>query len=151
MAERFESAALDREQTLAAIRDVAEHVCEPEPEPRLAHDALPPATYHQRRSENTLEPSPQAAKTAAYLHWRAQVAQRNRGALSGLLWACNALRAFRDEPVFRELGQPLSFALVRFGVSNGHVPASAVERRAMVEAYGTPRWAELMRVREAAE
>lgn len=134
--ERLKPFALSRERTLELIRVVAELVTSPEDLPRIPEGFLRPDMAKAMR--RTTPDHKDLLATNRWHSWAADVELRNRGNFAKVLWACHELRAWRNEPEFSELGQPLSHALVRFG-GRGDVPESAVERRQMVEAWTHPR------------
>lgn len=130
--ERMQAFHLERDRVLELVRDVSETVVSPEPEPRIPAGFLDAQAAASIRKGG--EWSQDLAATNEWHKWADDVVQRNRKAYSSLLWACHELRAFRGEAVFNELGVPLTHALVRYGNSD-NVPESAVDRRALVEAW----------------
>lgn len=130
--ERMQAFHLERDRVLELVRDVSETVVSPEPEPRKPAGFMGPDMAEQLRKGG--EWSQDLAATNEYHRLSDEAKQRNRRSYGSLLWACHELRSFRDTPHFGKLGVPLTHALVRFGNAD-NVPESAVDRRALVEAW----------------
>ena len=118
---------------LEMIQSVSEDVVRPEEEPRRPHGAL-----SARNADDVRHADPSDARlleTNKWERWADDVLCRNRKQYASLLWACDALRSYRDTPDFGRLGGPLTHALIRFGNTAGNVPTDPIERRQLVESW----------------
>lgn len=136
------------------IREAASLRPEPMPERRLVEDAIEPRVFlEQRRSDPKFSATaPSSIATGKLLAWRADVLQRNRGALAALLWACVRFKhAVVSDGSLVPVAEQLAAALRIWGwPKNAYVPDEWVERRRFVEAWGTKQWGELHGQKEAA-
>lgn len=117
---------------LEMIESVAVDVVRPEPEPLKPHGALNTRDADEVRRADPADK--RLLETSKWERWRDDVKCRNRKRYGSLLWACDALRNYRDTPDFGRLGVPLTRALIRFG-NQDNVPTDPIERRQLVESW----------------